>query len=220
MTRELLDPKTAYARWAASYDDENVVTTLENEAVRQLTPQLADKRLLDAGCGTGRRLRGLPESTEAVGIDLVAAMLSAGGMQKAAVGDVCALPLRESTFDVVWCRLVLGHLENLDAAYAELARVTRAGGRIVISDFHPEAVRAGHTRSFRSADGGTADVRHYVHEPAAHRQAADQAGLRLLRHVDAAVNAQVRAGYASAGALDKYERDFGLPLVLALSFER
>ena len=217
---EPLDARTAYSCWAPRYDEENVVTTLENEAVRQLTPQLLGKRLLDAGCGTGRRLRGLPESTEAVGIDLVAAMLSAGGMHKAAAADVFMLPLRDGTFDVVWCRLVLGHLDDLDAAYAELARVTRPGGRIVISDFHPEAVRAGHTRSFRTADGSTAEVKHFVHDPARHRLAADKAGVQLLRHVDAAVNAQVRAGYAAVGALDKYERDFGLPLVLALSFER
>ena len=64
---------------APNYDVENPVTALDQIAVDQLTPPLTDRTLLDAGCGTGRRLPS-PSDTGlrlAVGVDLVREMLLA-----------------------------------------------------------------------------------------------------------------------------------------------
>jgi malonyl-CoA O-methyltransferase len=220
MSTGLLSAREAYALWAPSYGAENVVTTIENDAVRKLTPPLVGKRLLDAGCGTARRLRELPRSAYALGVDLVEAMLRIAEPLEhhLAAADVSVLPLRSGLFDVVWCRLVLGHLERIDHAYAELARVARPGGLVVISDFHPEAVRAGHKRSFRTPTGEIAEVPHTVHEPGDHLRAAEWAGLQLRQRIDAAIGPGVQDLYVQAGALDGYERDLNLPVVLALAF--
>ena len=88
---------------------------------------------------------------------------------------------------MVWCRLVLGHLPDLDAAYAELARVCARGGHVVVTDFHPDAAEAGHRRTFRDGDGVVQEVEHHVHTPREHRRAAARAGLTLVQRFDRVV---------------------------------
>src|SRR5690606_10510343 len=95
-----------------------------------------------------------------------------------------ALPLRDGVFDLVWCRLVAGHIAGLPALYRELARVCRPGAVLVVTDFHPAAVRAGHERTFRDAAGRIHAVEHHVHEAEDHERAACAAGLALERRRD------------------------------------
>ena len=216
-----LPARAAYQLWADSYDTENAVTTLEQSAVLQLTPPLAGLSLLDAACGTGRRLPRLGGNGQVnvVGIDLVFQMLHAHARADAllAAADVRALPLAERSFDVIWCRLAAGHLPELEQFYAELARVARAGAHIVVTDFHPAAARAGHTRSFRDAQGRLHTVEHFIHDIGTHRKAATAAQLTLVSCLEPAVGPQVRNFYEQAGRLDAYEQQQGLPLVLALA---
>jgi malonyl-CoA O-methyltransferase len=157
----------------------------------------------------------------AVGVDLTPGMLaqSKGGRLLAAA-DVRTLPVADAAFDVVWCRLVLGHLPELHDAYAELARVCAAGGTVVVSDFHPDAVAAGHRRTFRDDTGVVREVEHHVHSPESHVAAASRAGLSLAARRDGVVGEEVRALYARAGRLEAYDSQLGLPIVLVLAFAR
>ncbi|PUA82166.1 hypothetical protein C7S10_08105 [Nocardioides currus] len=50
-------------------------------------------------------------------------------------GSAERLPVADSSADLVWCRDVLVHVADLDAAYAEMARVLRPGGRAVVYQF-------------------------------------------------------------------------------------
>ena len=98
--------------------------------------------MLDAGCGTGRALPVLraavgPGGT-VLGVDLTAAMLTEArrlGRDDAAVlvrGDVTRLPLPDGVLDVVFASGLVSHLPDPAAGLAELARVTRAGGRLAL----------------------------------------------------------------------------------------
>lgn len=218
-----LPARDAYRLWAPTYVAETAITALECGLVDALTPPLAGLRLLDAGCGTGRRLQGAGAAT-AVGVDLSPEMLAAGNPQDdpsvmLLEGDVRALPLIDSAFDVTWCRLVIGHLPDSTPAYAELARVTATGGTLVVSDFHPRAHQAGHRRTFRS-DGVLHEVEHYVHTLPDHRAAATAVGLRLTEIREAPIGPAVRDYYERAGRLALYDEHVGLPVVLALAFRR
>jgi malonyl-CoA O-methyltransferase len=262
----VLSPAQGYALWAPAYA-ETVVTVLESAAVESLGVPLAGRRVLDAGCGNGRRLVNARAAgaSIAIGVDLTPEMLAQArgvipsGARSAesrnrdrpdkgasaaqppllvsraiprlaslarndnpllAAADVRALPVADGAFDVVWCRLVLGHVADLDAAYAELGRCCAAGGVLVVTDFHPAAVDAGHRRTFRDARGDVYELEHHVHRADAHRGAAARAGLSLRQRRDCAVDDTVRDLYAQAGRLDMYERQRGLPLVLVLVFER
>ena len=218
-----LGARDAYGLWAPNYEGETAVSHLEARLVAAITPPLAGLRLLDAGCGTGRRLRGF-NAASAVGVDACPEMLEAGlGIGSPApgvrtmVGDVRDLPVPDRAFDVVWCRLVLGHLPELGAAYAELARVAGDGATVIVSDFHPAAYEAGHRRTFR-ADGAVHEVAHHVHRVVDHSTAAAAAGLDPVDVRIGLVGSEVRSFYEAAGRLALYHEQRGLPLVLVMLF--
>ncbi|MFA6112679.1 MAG: class I SAM-dependent methyltransferase [Sphingomonas sp.] len=218
-----LAAREAYRLWAPTYVSETAITALECGLVEAMTPPLRGRRLLDAGCGTGRRLRGT-DAASMVGVDLSPEMLDAGDVANdpaisLLVGDVRALPLPGAAFDITWCRLVIGHLPDCVPVYAELARVTVPGGMAIVSDFHPRAHDAGHRRTFRS-DGVVHEVEHHVHALTDHRAAAAMAGLHLVEIREAAIGPAVRPFYDRADRLALYDEHVGLPVVLALAFLR
>jgi malonyl-CoA O-methyltransferase len=205
----------AYHAWAPHYATETAVSRLEAFTVDALDLPSRCAWLLDVGCGLARRLRDTT-ATNAVGVDLVPRMLQyATTPVPRAAADVRALPFAAAVFDMVWCRLVIGHLAELETAYAELARVCRRGGTVLVTDFHSAAVAAGHRRTFTDATGHTHEIEHFVHTPDAHAEAARRAGLVLSVREDAAVSPPIRSFYEDAGRLHRYEEQLGLPLVLA-----
>ncbi|HEU4962043.1 MAG TPA: class I SAM-dependent methyltransferase [Sphingomonas sp.] len=218
-----LDPAEGYRRWAPTYADETAISDLECRLVAALTPPLAGLRLLDAGCGTGRRLVGCGAAT-AVGVDASAAMLDAGigsgpplpGVVTM-VGDVRALPLGDAAFDVIWCRLVIGHLADCAPAYRELARVAAPDARVIVTDFHPAAYLAGHRRTFREGDT-VHEIEHHVHAAETQIAAARATGLVLTEERAAAIDETVHPFYRRAGRDDLFAAHRGLPVVLALAF--
>jgi malonyl-CoA O-methyltransferase len=182
-------------------------------------------RLLDAACGTARRLAGaLARGAEGVGIDLVPEMLLEGrerhGRVPVAAATLDALPFRNAAFDLVWCRLAVGHLERIEPAYRELARVAAAGASVVVTDFHPAAADAGFARAFTDAAGTVHAVRHFRHDVEDHRSAAAAAGLVLSESVDLTVGPVAQPFYEAAGRGLKYLEQRGRPMVLLLRFER
>ena len=215
----------AYRRWAPSYEQENPVTVLECELVDRLSPTPRGLRLLDVGCGTGRRLAATGAGY-AVGVEPCAEMLRAGRQAHAfgpevrlIEGDARTLPLADGAFDLVWCRLVIGHLAECETAYREMGRVTAVGGHAVVTDFHPAAYAAGMRRTFR--DGGEViEAAHYVHDAETQIAAARAAGLTLIDRAEAAGGATVRPFFEAAGRMDLYEKQSGVPLVSALLFRR
>lgn len=220
----VLSVREGYRLWAPTYANETAISHLEAQLAAALTPPLSGLRLLDAGCGTGRRLLGAG-AVSAVGIDLSPEMLAAGigcragSDTRTMVGDVRDLPLPNRAFDVVWCRLVMGHIPDCAPAYAELARVADVGAHVLVTDFHPAAHAAGHRRTFRSGDT-VHEVEHYVHDVARHVAAASSAGLELVEIQEAQIGPDVRPFYERAGRLSLYEEHLGLPVVLALAFRR
>jgi malonyl-CoA O-methyltransferase len=219
-----LPPRVAYRLWAPSYEAETAISFVDDRLVAALTPPLDGLRLLDAGCGTGRRLRAAHGAALAAGADLTWEMLAAGASAGPhpllAAADVRALPFAAASFDVAWCRLVIGHLPDPVPAYAELGRVTAPGGTVVVTDFHPDAARAGHTRTFRDPAGELHDVEHHVHTVDDHVAAAEGAGLALVERRDGRIDDELEGFFARAGAMGRYAADYGLAVVLALSFRR
>jgi SAM-dependent methyltransferase len=214
-----MEPVEAYRLWAPTYSVETAISFLDEELAVAISPPLEGKRLLDAGCGTGRRLA-KQNAALAVGVDLSPEMLRAGTVQTVAIADVRALPFPEQAFDVIWCRLVLGHLADPRPAYKELARVCRARGQVLVSDFHAAAVAAGHRRSFRDQSGRECVVEHHVYDAVSHRSMAADAGLTLRSEREGVIGPGAEAFYARAGRQAAYRRDLGLPVVAAFLFER
>lgn len=221
MPIKVLAPAEAYLRWAPTYEEVGALAELDELAVRRLDPS-PDGPLLDAACGTGRRLRGADGAFRcgAFGIDLVLPMLLAGARGAAvAAADLMALPFAAGSFRTAWCRLAIGHVAEAERVYAELGRALAPGGRLVVTDFHPDAARRGLVRSFRSG-GELLAVEHHVHEVDAHRRAAADAGLALETLLEVPAGEEVRARFEAAGKLDAWEAQRDLPVLLALAFRR
>jgi len=103
-------------------------------------------RVLDAGCGTGGLLL---TRRDAIGVDRSALALefcARRGLQRLACADVARLPFAAGRFDAVVSADVLYHRAVADdgAALAELARVTRPGGAVILNLPAYRALRGAH----------------------------------------------------------------------------
>jgi malonyl-CoA O-methyltransferase len=172
-----LDPLAAYALWAPEYPAHahNPVMQAEERAMLELMPSsLGGQTVLDAGCGSGRYMRHAlwRGAARVAGVDLSPAMLRRAAVElqahtdgtpvQLAQGRMTALPLADAVADLTVCGLVVGHLEALGPALAELRRVTRPGGTLLISDVHPIGPALGWQRDFK-AGGQRYAVRHTQH---------------------------------------------------------
>jgi SAM-dependent methyltransferase len=95
--------------------------------------------VLDAGCGTGELCRRLTDRGARVsGIDvcpgLIARARSLAPETGLAQADAHALPFDSGRFDLATSVLVLHYLQAPGRALAELARVVRPGGRLIVCD--------------------------------------------------------------------------------------
>jgi malonyl-CoA O-methyltransferase len=214
-----LSAREGYRLWAPQYEAETAVSCLEDMLVREADIHTAGRSVVDVGCGTGRRLRDTGAAV-AVGVDLSVEMLALADSDAIAAADVRALPFAESSFDVVWCRLMIGHVVEVDAAYGELGRVCRNGGIVIVSDLSPEAVEAGHRRTFRDVNGELCEVEHFVHSLDEQVSAARVVGLELHGRLDGRVGPEIESFYARAGRRDLYSQQIGLPLVRVLVWRK
>lgn len=108
-----------------------------------------DSVALDVGCGEGAHSFRLAThfGLQVLGVDPVQRHLDLAREARRDVpeeiasrvpfgrGSAASLPVADSLVDLVWCRDVLVHVGDLEAAYAEFARVLRPGGRAVIYQF-------------------------------------------------------------------------------------
>jgi len=208
----------AYELWAASYPPlpHNPLMRAEQQALLDLCPDVAGRRVLDLACGSGRYglLLGRHGAGLVVGSDLSAAMLACSPLELRVRSDMMSLPFAAASFDLVVSGLAVGHADDLDAWMAGVARVLAPGGRFVYSDFHPDAARAGMTRSFSDDQGRRHELRHALHDLDAHRAAAARAGIRLEASRTVRVGHELSEDFADSLAF--YERWRGLAVVLAL----
>ena len=136
--------------WSASYDRPGLQQSTYrpiHDAVLARLDGLQPNAVLDLGCGTGQLTKRLgerfPEAT-IIGADLSNGMLeraaeraqsddavtNLGGFVRA---DAQRLPLASGSFDIVTCTESFHWYADQEAAVAELARLVRPGGRLVIA---------------------------------------------------------------------------------------
>jgi ubiquinone/menaquinone biosynthesis C-methylase UbiE len=132
----------------AASDEEHYPSTIDPRIfhVKLVLAELGDlagKRVADVGCGKGRFARIVAEQNpkaSVIALDLAEAMLVhvPGGIHRCAA-TMTALPLATGSCDGAYATESLEHAVNIAAAVAELCRIVRPGGRIVIIDKNKEA---------------------------------------------------------------------------------
>jgi malonyl-CoA O-methyltransferase len=124
------------------------------------------------------------------------------------------LPFAANSFDVVISGLALGHAADIHGWMAEICRVLRKGGVLLYSDFHPEAARAGLTRSFKNQEKRTYAVPHRYFDVATQLQAAHAAQMTVERVHEVRVGEELREAFPKSE--DFYRHWDGLPIVLVV----
>jgi SAM-dependent methyltransferase len=141
---------TDYDTFADAYSRANESNFLnayyERPAMVSLVGDIDGRRVLDAGCGSGPLTAALRDRGAIVtGFDQSSAMLDLARQRLGAdadlhVGDLGEpLPFVDDAFDDIVASLCLHYLEDWTAPLAELRRVLRPGGRLILSVPHPSA---------------------------------------------------------------------------------
>jgi SAM-dependent methyltransferase len=212
-----------YAAWAASYDAPgNVTVALEQEIVHALLSELpAGSSVLDAGCGTGRHSAFLADNGhDVLGIDSSPEMLALAAAKvptaRLVLAELERIPLPDGSVDAAVCGLVLSHARDIRPAVAELARVLRPGGRLVVSNPHPFATGLLDWRATVTDDAGRlAVIPEYPHAHSEYVAAFNSAGLRIVGCHEPALTTERAREEAKAGLDEAFELALtGFPVVI------
>ena len=195
-TRPTPNPPPIYDACAPHYDrairplERLLLRRLRAEAFRALTDDntvsgvSGNHRLLEIGVGTGLNFAHYPRDAHGAATDVSREMLRRAREKPHPAGvrlvqtSAEALPFADDTFDAAFATLVFCSVVSPPKAFAELRRVVRAGGRIVLL----EHVRPPNPLGFVFDALSFFTVRlfadHFNRRPA---EAAERAGLRLLK---------------------------------------
>jgi SAM-dependent methyltransferase len=136
-----------------------------------------DLTILDCGCGTASNLPLLAPYGRVVGIDLSMRGLAYGrrrGQHALACATATRLPFADGTFDLVTSFDVIYSLTDEDEAeaFAEMTRVLRRGGALIVNAAAMPILRGNHSVLAR-------EIRRYT--PAMLNERFERAGLRTVR---------------------------------------
>jgi ubiquinone/menaquinone biosynthesis C-methylase UbiE len=147
MTYHTADAQREFDQWSRRYDRTWLQRFFFKPSHRMLLEALTeeDRHILDIGCGTGRfagrALKRFPHA-RVCGLDLSHGMLSMAQERcRASQGRLCLvradsqrLPFADNTFDAVTCTHSFHHYPNQQRVVAEMYRVLRPGGKLLIID--------------------------------------------------------------------------------------
>ncbi len=160
-------------RAAPHFDDHAVVHDLTREALlSRLEPMSVTARtVIDLGAGTGRASRDLKRRFSRASVhsvDLSLAMLrqqtgSWLSRPSRIVASATALPLADASVDVVFANQLLPYVDNLPAAFAEVARVLVPGGVFAFATLGPDSFA-----EIRAAWAAVDDAEHVARFPDMH----------------------------------------------------
>ena len=128
------------------------------------------------------------------------------------MSDASALPFPSCVSDLTLCSFAAGYIRDLSAAIAEMARITRRGGQVIISDLHPAAIAAGWTRSFRASDV-VYEIEHASRSAEEILEDAFQCGLELEAQHSACFGEPERPIFEAAGKAEAFEELAKTPAV-------
>jgi ubiquinone/menaquinone biosynthesis C-methylase UbiE len=135
--------RRVWNRSAPGYDDK--IAGAERSLLRggrEWIGARASGRVLEVAIGTGRSLPFYADAVELTGVDLSPAMLDLARRRAAELGrevelleaDAEHLPFDDVRFDTVVCELALCSIPRPTAALAEMVRVLKPGGRLLLLD--------------------------------------------------------------------------------------
>jgi SAM-dependent methyltransferase len=137
------------SRWSAAADAYDAwfdrpwgrhATAVEHRMLLDASGPVSGRAALDAGCGTGRFMRRLEtEGAMVLGLDRDADALAIARTRTTGallLGDTHQLPFEDRSVDIAFAVTVCEFTADPARVFAELARVTRPGGRVVVGSLN------------------------------------------------------------------------------------
>jgi len=124
-----------YARFL---DSQDWFTGFQNnirarKVLKVLKPD-SSNRILEIGCNTGHLIKELIiHSRNVVGIDINYADLKIANMPNLFCMDIADMGFPDSSFDKIICLQTIEHVQKIERAFEEMARVLKSGGSILLT---------------------------------------------------------------------------------------
>lgn len=158
----LFDKSKSYYEEANIYERFSLCEDSCEQVPLYLSSYVKDKKVLDAGCGTGKFLSKLNTYADITGVDLSHSQLKIAQSKHniLALHDLEKLGFKDNTFDVAYCTWVLGTILDLNKRTRALNELKRIANTIILienaenSEF--EVIRGRH------ADTRTLDYNNWV----------------------------------------------------------
>jgi malonyl-CoA O-methyltransferase len=212
--------------WSSTYDaSPNALLALDMRVVAERLGPLEGLRVVDIGCGTGRwTAYACEQGAIAIGVDACDEMLRAAARKSSIahsliLAEASSLPVRNSAADLALCSFAFSYFPNPTLALSEMTRVTRPGGRVVVSDLHGAAIEAGWKRTFRSGDN-VYELKHFSHSTRHLKSTAKQLGLQLDWEISVCLGQPELAIFQEAGKEELFEKASRVSALCALSWTR
>jgi len=145
--KELGKTKVCFDKWSESYDKSFLNYILFNRVqkkVKSLLPNLENKRILDAGCGTASLIINLSRknpNSDFVGVDVSKGMLEkarkkAQGLENLTLlmSEISELSLAENSFDYIISTISFHHWPKQEESLKKLHGFLKPKGKLIIAD--------------------------------------------------------------------------------------
>lgn len=199
----VMPTQAGYDRWAEVYDEEdNPLILLEESHLGPLLGDVTGLAVLDLGCGTGRHaLRLAAQGACVTAVDFSRAMLDRARRKPGAdkIAFFChdlasPLPVPDASFDRVLSCLMMEHVADLGAFFAEMRRLCKPAGAAFVSVMHPAmGLRGVQPRFIDQATGGRLSPQSYPHQLSDYVMVALRAGWSINHISEHAVDAALAA---------------------------
>jgi cytosine/adenosine deaminase-related metal-dependent hydrolase/SAM-dependent methyltransferase len=219
-----LTPADGYRLWANSYDQEpNPMLSLEQRVLEPLLPALGGCDVVDLGCGTGRWLEVLRRAgaRSLVGVDLSREMLELakaklGGAARLWCADYTDAALASDSADIVFCNFVLSYIDDAEQFFRLARRILRPGGRLYLSDVHPQTATAQNWRRGVHADNSFREIRTHRRDISAVVELCRKVGLELRFRLEPPFEESERAIFQQSGKQEYFESIRGFSAIYLL----
>jgi ubiquinone/menaquinone biosynthesis C-methylase UbiE len=216
----------AYNVWSANYDHQpnNLMLALDEIIISELLQELNlnNKIVADIGCGTGRHWERIMAKNPALitGFDVSAGMLMKlkekfpGAVVKK-ITDNFFIKEPDNHYDVIISTLTVAHIENINQAILAWSRILKAGGHMLITDFHPALLAHGGKRTF-SVNRKQFTVKNFVHSLDDIASFLNDANFSIINKIEKRIDESVKDYYAQQNALHVFERFKDEPVIYGL----
>ncbi|MBL7713871.1 MAG: class I SAM-dependent methyltransferase [Bdellovibrionales bacterium] len=181
--------KMGYDTWSSFYDDYvNPTVAADDLSFPSQYSEVREKKVLEIGCGTGRHtVRLLAAKNQVTGIDISSGMLKVLNQKISSPdltlieGDFMTHPLEPRSYDHIVASLVLEHIEDLSAFFSKCGRILKKGGKVFLSELHPERMAQGIFAHFKDQKGSEVHLKSVNHTETEFRNSATQSGFEILK---------------------------------------